>query len=288
MTKGKTLVEFEQFHGQPKIKRLEQELAVEHEKIETLAGTKQKVTIVQQTDKNALRFALFGDTQIGNGFACTENLAAFFEFAVSRGCEQFFHTGDVLDGWKVYKGQEFELVDVGFEKQLERFSRVVPRIKGVTVKFITGNHDASFKNLAGISVGRAIEKANPDWEFLGEDQGLVELRTASGAKYTLGLYHMGGGTAYAVSYRPQKAIEAMEGGRKPNMAAFGHFHKAEWLPTYRNVCGIQTGCFEWQTPYMQRIPTPAHVGGWIIEVQPGTTYNIVDAKFVAFYQPKDK
>lgn len=95
---------------------------------------------------------------------------------------------------------------------------------------------------------------------------------------------MGGGTAYAVSYRPQKAIEQMEGGRKPNMAAFGHFHKAEFLPAYRNVCGIQTGCFEWQTPFMARLPTAAHVGGWIVQVQPGKSYNVVKAEFVAFYR----
>ncbi len=283
-TKTRTILEFEQSFGQPKLKQLQRDLAVEREKVDMLAGTRDKVYVEKQTDKNTLRFALFGDTQIGNAYACPENLEAFFKIAIDRGCEVAFHTGDVLDGWKVYKGQEFELRDIGFEAQLKRLESDVP--KGISVKFITGNHDASFKNLAGISVGKAIEKVRPDWEFVGEDQGYVELQTASGRPYLVGLYHMGGGTAYAVSYRPQKAVEQMEGGRKPNMAAFGHFHKAELLPSYRNVCVCQSGCFEWQTPFMQRLPTAAHVGGWMVEVQPCDNCNIVKAEFIAFYRDR--
>lgn len=284
MERGKTIQEFEVAHGQPKLKRLERELAVEREKVEVLAGTKEQVHIEELSDRNTVRFALFGDTQVGNAYSCIENLAAFYEVAIDRGCEIALHTGDVLDGWKVYKGQEFELRDVGFDAQLKRFASDMP--KGLRVKFITGNHDASFKNLIGISVGDAIQKVRPDWEFVGEDQGLVELQTAKGGKYVVGLYHLGGGTAYAVSYRPQKAIEQMEGGRKPNMAAFGHFHKAEIMPSYRNVCAVQTGCFEWQTPFMQRLPTAAHVGGWIIEVQPFDTGAVIRSEFIAFYRER--
>lgn len=281
--KARTVIEFEQAHGQPKIQRMERELAVEREKVAALAGTKDRVTVLPVSDRNTIRFALFGDTQIGNLYACPENLAAFFRAAKEAGCECALHTGDVLDGWKVYKGQEFELRDVGFEAQIARLADIP---KGLPVHFITGNHDASFKNLAGISVGAAIEKARPDWKHVGDDQGIVELRTASGKPYSVGLYHMGGGTAYAVSYRVQKAIEQMEGGRKPQLAAFGHFHKAELMPSYRNVTGIQTGCFEWQTPFMQRIPTAAHVGGWIVEVTPGDNYNRIRAEFIAFYRDR--
>jgi hypothetical protein len=149
---------------------------------------------------------VFGDTQYGNAYSCPENCAAFLRLAKDRGCEVAFHTGDVLDGWKVYKGQEFELRDVGFEAQLDRFEAEAPR--GLRVKFITGNHDASFKNLAGISVGAAISKRRPDWEFIGEDQGLVELRTAGGAKYTVGLYHMGGGTSGVLRTLPQGRVHS--------------------------------------------------------------------------------
>lgn len=284
--KGRTIVDFEEVHGQPKIKRMERELAVEREKVAALAGKKERVTVIPVSDKNTIRFAAFGDTQFGNLYACPENLDAFFRAAREAGCEIALHSGDVLDGWKVYRGQEFELRDVGFDAQIERLKREAPH--GLPVKFITGNHDASFKSQIGIDVGKAIEDAVPEWECVGADFGTVELRTASGRPYRVDLYHLRGGTSYAVSHRIQKSIEQMEGGRKPNMALYGHFHKAELMPSYRNVSAVQTGAFEWQTPFMKGIPTAAHVGGWIIEVTPGDTYNRVRAEFIAFYRERDK
>ena len=68
-------------------------------------------------------------------------------------------------------------------------------------------------------------------------------------------------------------------------------HKAEWLPCYRNVQGFQVGCFQSQTPFMTRKPTPAHVGGWIIEVVMGPRQDLVSrvkAEFVSFYESEDR
>jgi len=71
----------------------------------------------------------------------------------------------------------------------------------------------------------------------------------------------GPATSYAVSYRMQKMIESIAGGRKPDMLASGHYHKAETLPSYRNVFGVDVGCFEDQTPFMASRASAAHVGG---------------------------
>lgn len=284
MPRTKGLADFEKLHGQRKLAALEQELAIEREKVASLSSERREVKVLPISDRNTIRFALFGDTHFGNLYACPENLAAFFKAAKAAGCEVALHAGDVLDGWRVYRGQEFELGAVGFDAQLQCLAEAPG---GLPVKFIAGNHDASFKNQIGISVGEAIERVRPDWQFLGEDQAVIELRTASGAPYTVGLYHMSGGTSYAVSYRVQKAIEQIEGGRKPQLAAFGHFHKADFLPAYRNVCAVQVGAFQWQTPFMQRLPTAAHVGGWIVEVTPGANYNRVRAEFISFYRERE-
>jgi hypothetical protein len=219
-------------------------------------------------------------------YACPENLEGYMRAAYASGVRTFLHTGDVLDGWRVYRGQEFELRDVGLDAQLARFAADVPKLSGARVLFITGNHDQSYKAQVGAAIGSMIHAARPDWEHVGDDQAVVELRAANGTPYRVGLYHLGGGTAYAVSYRVQKAVEALEGGRKPAMAAFGHFHKAEILPSYRNVAAIQTGAFQWQTPFMARMASQAHVGGWIVEVTPGETYTRIRSEFVAFYRPR--
>jgi hypothetical protein len=82
----------------------------------------------------------------------------------------------------------------------------------------------------------------------------------------LELHHPGVGTAYALSYKVQKMIEAMSGGEKPNLLAVGHYHKQEYL-FYRNVHAIQTGCLQAQTPFLRGKGISVAVGGWIVELR---------------------
>jgi DNA polymerase II small subunit/DNA polymerase delta subunit B len=220
-----------------------------------------------------------GDWHVGNYDFNHAALKEYFKYAKGQGVDTFYHTGDLIDGHKVYKGQEFEVQDVGIARQVERCLEV--EVPG-DLNFITGNHDASFKNLAGCDVGKAIENERDNWHFLGEDQADVVYNTPHG-EYVLRLLHPGGGSAYAISYKLQKIIESIEGGAKPNMIAAGHFHKAELIPSYRNVTGIQTGTFERQTPFMAKNGLAAHVGGWIVEVTVNERSNIIKPEFVAFY-----
>jgi len=279
MKKAKSLAEFEVVHGGSKIKTLEKRLAAERAKVEALADVQNKITIVRQRD-SIIRFAVTGDRHTGSLYHHSDALNAFYDFLKEEGIDCVYDAGDILDGHGVYRGQEFELRDLGFEAQLDRLSRSAPR--GIRTRFITGNHDASFKHACGVPVGRMIQQAVPEYEFLGEDQAQVRFDTPRG-EFVLGLLHPGGGSAYAVSYRPQKIIESLEGGSKPNMLAIGHYHKAEMIPSYRNVCGLQTGTFQRQTPFMARGGLAAHVGGWIIEVAVGDTHNRIKGEFIAVY-----
>jgi len=79
----------------------------------------------------------------------------------------------------------------------------------------------------------------------------------------LRLFHPGGGTAYALSYHPQKWAESLSGGEKPHIALIGHYHKTEYL-FYRNIHIYQGGTFQMQTPYMRRKKLSAHLGGWVV------------------------
>jgi len=63
----------------------------------------------------------------------------------------------------------------------------------------------------------------------------------------------------------------------------GHYHKAEFLPSYRNVAVCQTGTFERQSPFMARRGLAAHVGGWIFDVTVGKGHHVIRGEFVAFY-----
>lgn len=278
--KRKTIASFEETHGQPKVKELEQKLAVERAKVESLSGSKEHVTIRKQRC-NTFRIGLTGDRHFGSLYHAEDALATYYEYAASEGVKDVYDAGDILSGWKVFRGHEFELRDIGMDAQIARVGTSSPSTS-ITTHFITGNHDASFKNLVGTSVGRTIEKETPGYKFLGEEQATVVFDTPNG-KFSLMLLHPGGGSAYALSYRPQKIVESLEGGSKPNLLAIGHYHKAEMMPSYRNVAVFQAGTFERQTPFMARQGLAAHLGGWIVDVSVGETYNVIKGEFVAFY-----
>jgi hypothetical protein len=225
-------------------------------------------------------FGLIGCTHFGSLYCNQPAIEAFYQYVASQGINTIYHGGDVLDGHKVYRGQEFELNDVGLDRQLKRLQTF--ESYGVTTRFITGNHDQSFKTGNGAPIGDLIEGARMDFEFLGEEQARVEFQTEEG-KYELMLIHPGGGSSYALSYRPQKIVESLEGGTKPNMLAIAHYHKAEFMPSYRNVATLQTGTFQNQTPFMARQGLAAHVGGWIVRVNVHAKYNAVSSEFISFY-----
>jgi len=278
--KARTVEKFEEVHGQEKVRDLQNKLKTERAKVEALADVRKHITIEKQPECS-FRIGLTGDRHFGSLYHAQDALAAFYEYAEQQGVETIFDAGDILSGHKVFRGHEFELRDIGMDAQIHRVKEATPKSKIIT-KFITGNHDASFKNLVGVSVGAQIEREVENHVFLGEEQASVVFSTPKG-DFNLMLIHPGGGSAYALSYKPQKIVESLEGGKKPNMLAIGHFHKAEMMPSYRNVAVFQAGTFEKQTPFMARQGLAAHVGGWVVDVTVGENYNTIKGEFVAFY-----
>ena len=78
-------------------------------------------------------------------------------------------------------------------------------------------------------VGEIIANRFPGWNFYGEDYAHLHVKSRTGAIIKIMLMHPGGGTAYALSYRAQKIVQALPGGQKPDILAIGHYHKAEFI-----------------------------------------------------------
>jgi len=70
-------------------------------------------------------------------------------------------------------------------------------------------------------------------------------------KAIMKLMHPGGGSAYAVSYRPQKIIESFQDGEKPHILLLGHYHKSLKVEI-RGVVTILVPSCQDQTPFMRR------------------------------------
>ena len=276
---GRKLLDFEEEHGGTRIAQLEKAL-------EDQAGSRRKINLELPCADNSFVIGVVGDTHYGSLYEAKDEAEALYRRFAAEGITDVFHAGDVLDGHQMYRGQEFELHSHGWAKQRDWFVEHAPRIKGITTHFITGNHDASMKKAAGIDVGPELADRRPDWRFLAEDYGTIDMKTKCGRKFRIAMIHPGGGSAYALSYKPQKIVEQIEGGTKPNLLLIGNFHKAEFMPNYRNVAVLQVGCFQFQTPFMLTKGLAAHVGGWIVQVtvqDRKVLSNSVRAEFIAFY-----
>lgn len=208
-----------------------------------------------------LKFAIMGDTQFGSKYAQLTYLHDFYDLCQREGITDIYHTGDVTDGLKMRTGHEYELYEISADEMRDDVIRNYPKRDGITTHFITGNHDASIYKHVGYDIGQAIANGRPDMNYLGRDCAVINLTP----NCTLELRHPWDGTAYALSYKMQKMIEAMESDSKPNILAVGHYHKAEYL-FYRNVHALQTGCFQGQTPFTRGKGISVHMGGWIVTI----------------------
>lgn len=227
-----------------------------------------------------VRFGLMGDTQLGSKYAQITQLHKYYDICRQLEIENVYHTGDITDGLKMRPGHEYELYCTSADELRDDVVKNYPKISGITTHFITGNHDASLYKHVGYDIGNAIARERTDMKYLGRDCAVVHLTP----NCTLELRHPWDGTAYAISYKPQKMIEAMESDSKPNILGIGHYHKAEYI-FYRNVHCFQTGCFQGQTPFTRGKGISVHLGGWILTVyvdENGYIQRIVP-EFIPFY-----
>ena len=229
---------------------------------------------------NIIRFGLMGDTQLGSKYAQITQLHKYYDICEQLEIANVYHTGDITDGLKMRPGHEYELYCTSADELKDDVIKNYPRINGITTHFITGNHDASLYKHVGYDIGSAISNERTDMKYLGRDCAVVHLTP----NCTLELRHPWDRTAYAISYKSQKMIEAMESDSKPNILGIGHYHKAEYI-FYRNVHCFQTGCFQGQTPFTRGKGISVHLGGWIFTVyvdENGYIQRIVP-EFIPFY-----
>lgn len=216
--------------------------------------------------KTNVRYGVISDTHIGN----VNYNAKLMDFAAKEFAKQkvdfVLHIGDIVDGWYQNRPASiFEQNAIGYDQQKELAIKELGKIKQ-PLYFITGNHEYNtYVRNAGVEIGKELEKGLKDLgneaHYLGNQE--ADLRLKNGT--LLRLAHPNGGTAYAISYKPQKIIESYEGGKKPHILHIGNFHKAEYL-FYRNVHAFQAACMEGQTKFMRDLSLPAHQGFWIIDL----------------------
>jgi len=222
------------------------------------------------------KVAVISDTHIGSNVFRPTELETFVKYAIDNGVETFLLPGDIIDGTKVYKGQEYEQSIPGIDAQIDYFSEIFPSIpKGY---FIIGNHEYSaFKNV-GKDVGQDICRNRKEFQYIGCMEGRVSI---NGVVFEL--FHPQGSGSYALSYKLQKRIESYIPGNKPRILLMGHYHQSMCM-TVRNVTGYMCGSFQGPNTFSKALSLANVTGGWILEIMSNDgEVNSIKSEFIQFY-----
>lgn len=227
-----------------------------------------------------VRFGLCGDNQYNSKYVQITHTHKLYDIYKQEGIKVVYHTGDLDEGEQMRPGHQYECYNQGADDHVAEIVKNYPKREGMKTFFISGNHDLSLVKRAGYDIGHAIAQKREDMVYLGQNWATINLTP----NCILEIRHPGDGTAYAISYKLQKMVDAMAGGEKPNILAVGHYHKAEYL-FYRNIHIYQTACLQAQTPWMKGKQIAAMMGGWIIEahVDEEGTITRIKQEFIPFY-----
>jgi predicted phosphodiesterase len=261
MRRGKTFDQFLDTHeDKSRIVGLKKQLAA-------VAETRAERKVEIGAKAPPYRFGVLSCTHFGSLYEEIGITSAIYDWFAQEGVKDAYHCGDITEGCHMRKGHENSLHKHGFDSQLQWVVDRYPYRRGITTHLITGNHDASHMKNGGADIGAAIARQREDVAYFGADRARVTVDRAGERNISIDLIHPDGGVSYALSYKPQKIIESLEAGSKPDVLLIGHFHKAFFLPGYRGVAAVMAGCTQRQTDFMARNGLAAHVGAHIVEAR---------------------
>jgi len=205
-----------------------------------------------------LRVGAISDLHVGSKSCFEEQLVEYLKVANNR-TDVLLIAGDLIDGFGVYKGQQFELLYPSVEDQVARLIEIL-EVYEKPIYFITGNHEDAVYKATGIDVGNMIKGKNRI--YLGSHLASTKINNIK-----IDLWHGRGASAYALSYKLQKMIEQYLSGKKPHIVFSGHWHRAFHMPVYRNIDGFECGTFQGETRLTRQMGVFPQIGGWFLNIE---------------------
>ena len=237
--------------------------------------------------EHSIRFCAMGDTHLENRCAARDELNAVYDRCVEEGIDTVLHGGNLSDGPgnMGYRSHYLEVEDgcQDIYGCLKFLYENYPQRDGVKTYHISSStcHEGWAFQHRGVNMGAALSKGctftmygengdeevvippRPDLIYLGMDEYTILCGPEGNTR--LRLFHPGGGSSYASSYKSQKWVESLQGGTKPHLAVIAHFHKSNYF-TPRDVRVLSPGCLEWQTGFMRKLMIEAQVAAWFVEM----------------------
>jgi hypothetical protein len=217
---------------------------------------------------NTFHFGCSSDKHLGSKYERLDVLQTLYAWFADQRVDRVFDAGNWIEGESRFN--RFDIGVHGLEPQLAYAIEQLPRHEGLTTYAIHGDdHEGWYGQRESIDMGRFMqakmrEAGRTDWVDLGFMEAQITLVNAnSGKRTSMLVMHPGGGSAYAVSYKPQKIVEALQGGEKPAVLLIGHYHKLS-ANLIRSVWALQIGCSQDSTPFLRKKGIEPSVGGMIV------------------------
>jgi biotin operon repressor len=263
------------------VRKAVKELKASGANVSQLAGQKLFLhSLLEQGGSLTLRAEDRGDGWTVLGFTTDNHLCnkherldvlnAAYDVFEREGVKHVLNAGNWVEGEARFNRQEL-IVAPGMDPQLDYWIDRYPLRKGITTHYVTGDdHEGWWIQRECINVGeyaqmKAERAGRTDLHYLGHVESDVRLSCGKGSAVAR-LMHPGGGSAYALSYAPQKLVESFQGGEKPAILFIGHYHK--WDYCYpREVHCISGGCTVDQTAFLRKNKIAAHVGFSLIKIK---------------------
>lgn len=247
-----------------------------------------KILDIYDASTNYYKFGIVSDNHLGSKYSRLEVLDTLYNIFQAEGIEVVYNAGNWIDGEKRFNKHDL-CVAAGMDTQINYMLEHYPNVKGITTYYIGGDdHEGWYTQDVGIDIGQHLEHmaraaGRTDLVYLGYMENDILLQAPEGHT-RLRIQHPGGGSAYAISYTPQKIMESLRSSEIPDILILGHYHKA----SYNYIRGshvVQAGCTQDQTPFMRKKRLAAHLGGWIIEFWTDSQGNITRFKpeFIPFF-----
>jgi len=229
-----------------------------------------------------VKVGIISDTHLGSKYTDPEWMLEAFRIFAEEGVDFITHSGDVTEGMSGREGHYQECTHFGMDSQRDHAVEVLSECASITgdktIYMISGNHDRWSLKRCGTDVCESIAYRVPQIDYIGHDEGDIVVGSA-----TIRLWHGLDGSSYAISYRPQKIIESLTGGDKPNVMIAGHVHKAGYFYT-RHVHFVSAPCIQKQSKWMRGKRLEAATGFAIADITIGDKgVGRFRAEFFPFY-----
>ncbi len=222
-------------------------------------------------EDNTYVFGACGDNHLCSKYERLDVGEDLYDRFAAAGVDRVFNTGNWIEGESRFN--KFDIHTHGMDAQCQYFAKTYPKRDGIVTYAVAGDdHEGWYAQREGVDIGKYAENVmrqngREDWVDLGYMECFIRLvNSNTGKSAILSVVHPGGGSSYALSYSIQKIIESLDGGEKPAVGLYGHYHKI-WAGNIRNVWCLQTGCAQDQTPFMRKKKLEAHVGGALVTLE---------------------